>query len=272
MEIQGLAFLPCLWVTWTLTGLCVAYTVTIIEGHAPTYFLYISETGSYSPESVIFTTVFMLSSILGATTIYFQYKFLDVQSAANEIHCSVSQKVLLAVGLSSCIGTSVVAVFQVEPFPVIHRTGAVVSLGLGAVYNLYQSKYLYQMSLSPPCVCHIRRTLSRMMAGALISFLLLKITLIYELCNGSHCTEICDASAVIAEWLSVLTFLLHYLTYYTDFQVGLLSDAGQDAVLDSICRSWTTAPGIPAARVTSSGCAMKLTVTAEKAAGHSNPL
>lgn len=183
MEIQGLAFLPCLWVTWTLMGLYVAYAVTIIEGHAPTYLLYISETGSYFPESIVFTTVFMLSSVLGAATIYLQYKFLDIQSAAIEIHCSGSQKLLLVVGLSSCIGTATMAAFQVEPFPRIHRTGAVVSLGFGTVYNVYQSKYLYQMSLSNPYVCHI-----------------------------------CDTSAVISEWLSVLTFMLHYLTYYTDFQ------------------------------------------------------
>ncbi|XP_073495575.1 DNA damage-regulated autophagy modulator protein 1-like [Phyllobates terribilis] len=218
MEIQGLAFLPCLWVTWTLMGLCVTYTMTILEGHAPTYMLYISETGSYFPESNVFTTVFMMSSILGAMTIYFQYKFLDIQSAAIKIPCSTSQKILLIVGLSSCIGTSVVAVFQVEHFHGIHRTGAIISLGLGTVYNVCQSKYLYQMSLSNLYVCHIRMALSLIMAGSLITFLLFKITLIYELCTRGHCKKVCDTSAVISEWLSVLTFMLHYLTYYKDFQ------------------------------------------------------
>ncbi|XP_073422754.1 DNA damage-regulated autophagy modulator protein 1-like [Dendrobates tinctorius] len=218
MEIQGLAFLPCLWVTWTLMGLCVVYTMTILEGHAPTYMLYISETGSYFPESNVFTTVFMLSSILGAITIYFQYKFLDIQSAAIKIHCSTSQKILLVVGLSSCIGTSVVAAFEVEDFRVIHRTGAIISLGFGTVYNVCQSKYLYQMSLSNLYVCHIRMALSLIMAGSLITFLLFKIILIYELCSRSCCKKVCDTSAVISEWLSVLTFMLHYLTYYKDFQ------------------------------------------------------
>ncbi|XP_069807114.1 DNA damage-regulated autophagy modulator protein 1-like isoform X1 [Dendropsophus ebraccatus] len=218
MEIQGLAFLPCFWATWTLLGLFVAYTVTIIEGHAPTYLLYISETGSYFPESVVFSTVFMLSSILGAATIYLQSRFLDIQSAAIEDHCSIAQKVLLVVGLSSSIGTFTVAVFQVEAFPVVHRTGAVMSLGLGTIYNIYQSKCLYRMSLSNPYVCHIRMTLSLTMTVTLITFLLFKIPLLYQLCNGSPCEEICNASAVISEWLSVLTFMLHYLTYYTDFQ------------------------------------------------------
>ncbi|XP_069807115.1 DNA damage-regulated autophagy modulator protein 1-like isoform X2 [Dendropsophus ebraccatus] len=198
MEIQGLAFLPCFWATWTLLGLFVAYTVTIIEGHAPTYLLYISETGSYFPESVVFSTVFMLSSILGAATIYLQSRFLDIQSAAIEDHCSIAQKV--------------------EAFPVVHRTGAVMSLGLGTIYNIYQSKCLYRMSLSNPYVCHIRMTLSLTMTVTLITFLLFKIPLLYQLCNGSPCEEICNASAVISEWLSVLTFMLHYLTYYTDFQ------------------------------------------------------
>ncbi|XP_040267998.1 DNA damage-regulated autophagy modulator protein 1-like [Bufo bufo] len=218
MEVQGLAFLPCFWVTWTLIGLSVTYAITIFEGHAPTYLLYISETGSYFPESAVFTTVFSLSAILGAATIYLEYRFLDIQSAALDLHCSTAQKVLLMVGLCSCTGTSIVAVFQVDPFPVIHRTGAIVSLGLGAVYNLCQSKYLYRMSLSTLHLCDIRMTVSIMMAAALIIFLLFKITLIYELCNERHCEEICYTSAVISEWLSVLTFMLHYLTYYTDFQ------------------------------------------------------
>ncbi|XP_056401530.1 DNA damage-regulated autophagy modulator protein 1-like [Hyla sarda] len=217
MEIRGLAFLPCFWVTWTLVGLFVAYAVTVAEGHAPTYLLYISETGSYFPESAVFTAVFMLSSILGAATVCVEYKFLDIRSAAIGIHCAMSQRVLLVVGLSSCIGTFTVAAFQVEAFPVIHRTGAVMSLGLGSLYNLCQSKSLYRMSLSDPYVCHIRMTLSLMMAASLITFLLFKIPLIYQLCNG-RCEEICHTSAVTSEWLSVLTFMLHYLTYYTDFQ------------------------------------------------------
>ncbi|XP_075139650.1 DNA damage-regulated autophagy modulator protein 1-like [Leptodactylus fuscus] len=218
MEIQGLAFLPCLWVTWTLIGLCVAYAVTLLEGHATTYFLYISETGSYFPESAVFTTVLMLSSILGAATIYLVYKLLDLQSAAIDIPGPISQKILLVLGTFSCLGTSTVATFQVEPFPVIHRTGAVMSLGLGVIYNLCQSRYLYCMPLSSPYVCHVRMTLSLMMAATLTTFLFFKITLIYELCDGRSCKEICDVSAVISEWLSLLMFMLHYLTYYTDFQ------------------------------------------------------
>ncbi|KAG8560089.1 hypothetical protein GDO81_014782 [Engystomops pustulosus] len=218
MEIRGLAFLPCLWVTWTLVGLSVAYIMTIVGGHAPTFLLYVSETGSYFPESVVFTTVFMVSTILGASTIYFQYKFLDIQAAAIEVPWFMYQKILLVLGLCSCVGTSMVAVFQVEPFPVIHRTGAVLSLGFGAIYNVFQSRYLYRVSLSNPYVCHIRMALSLVTTGALITFVLFKIILIYKLCTRGQCEEVCDTTAVISEWLSVLTFMLHYLTYYTEFQ------------------------------------------------------
>ncbi|XP_075048103.1 DNA damage-regulated autophagy modulator protein 1-like [Mixophyes fleayi] len=218
MELEGLAILPIFWVFWTLGGLFLAYFLTINQGHASTLLVYISEMGNFYPEAIVFAAVLTVSAILGAVTTYILYRFMTIQAANKEIHHPLLQKILLAIGWISSIGTLVVAAFPWEPHPYIHRSGAAVAFGFGVLYNIFQSIYLYKISFSSRYTCHIRMVLSALMAMTLLIFLVCKIPLLMDLCQGSKFAEICDVSAVVAEWITMVGFMMHYLTCYTDFQ------------------------------------------------------
>ncbi|XP_063803129.1 DNA damage-regulated autophagy modulator protein 1-like isoform X2 [Pseudophryne corroboree] len=187
--MKGLAIVPCFWVFWSLNGLFVAFNMTLTNGHAPTYLVYISETGSFFPESVLFTVVFSVSSVLGACTVYIMYRFMTLRSTDNQTQQLLCQRILLAIGLTSCCGTGTVAMFQVITHPYIHGAGAAVAFGFGAIYNIVQSIKLYQTSFSSRRVCHVRMALSVLMVIALIIFVACKIPLLMGWCGGDQCIK-----------------------------------------------------------------------------------
>ncbi|XP_073498343.1 DNA damage-regulated autophagy modulator protein 1-like [Phyllobates terribilis] len=201
MEIRGLALLPILWILWTLLGLCVLAALTIISGHNK--YPYISDTGKQYPESVIYTVIFMVNSILGAGIAYIQYRFMIIQSEPSEKRYIICQKILLIVGWIVCIGTAVNAVYSVKTNPTAHRIGAGMAFFLLAMYNLCQSVYLYKRSFSSRCICHFR------LAAALMTILSLLIL---------SCVKIFYMTGMIAEWTGLVGLVMHQLTNYTDFQ------------------------------------------------------
>ncbi|XP_073498356.1 DNA damage-regulated autophagy modulator protein 1-like [Phyllobates terribilis] len=178
MEIRGLALLPILWILWTLLGLCVLAALTIISGHNK--YPYISHTGKQYPESVIYTVIFMVNSILGAGIAYIQYRFMIIQSEPSEKRYIICQKILLIVGWIVCIGTAVNAVYSMKTNPTAHRIGAGMAFFLLAMYNLCQSVYLYKRSFSSRWIFYM--------------------------------------TGMIAEWTGLVGLVMHQLTNYTDFQ------------------------------------------------------
>ncbi|XP_073498347.1 DNA damage-regulated autophagy modulator protein 1-like [Phyllobates terribilis] len=215
MEIRGLALLPILWILWTLLGLCVLAALTIISGHNK--YPYISDTGKQYPESVIYTVIFMVNSILGAGIAYIQYRFMIIQSEPSEKRYIICQKILLIVGWIVCIGTAVNAVYSVKTNPTAHRIGAGMAFFLLAMYNLCQSVYLYKRSFSSRCICHFRLAAALMTILSLLTVAVNLCAIFFQLCNGL-CMTIFYMTGMIAEWTGLVGLVMHQLTNYTDFQ------------------------------------------------------
>ncbi|XP_069587293.1 DNA damage-regulated autophagy modulator protein 1-like [Ranitomeya imitator] len=194
MEIRGLAFLPILLISWTLLGICVLLSLTIISGHSN--YPYISDTGKAFPESVIYTVVFTVISILGAGIAYIQYRFMIIQSEPSEKRYIICQKILLIIGWIVGIANIINAVFSMKINPTAHRIGAGMAFFLLAIYNISQSAYLYKRSFS---------------TGADLGIYF------FQLCSGL-CKTIFIMSGMIAEWMGFVSLIMHQLTNYTDFQ------------------------------------------------------
>ncbi|KAM3936018.1 DNA damage-regulated autophagy modulator protein 1-like [Leptodactylus fuscus] len=188
MEIRGLAFLPILWSIWMLLGLSTLFAVTVILGHET--HPYISATAARLPESVIYTVVFMVSSILGAGIVLLQYKFMIIRTEPSEKRHLIGQRILLAIGWISCIGSALNAVFPVNVNLTAHDIGSGLGFGCADIFNLCQAILLYKRSFSSRRMCHIR----------------LALTLV-----------ISDAGMVV-EWVQMFCLVIQQLTNYTDFQ------------------------------------------------------
>ncbi|XP_075699521.1 DNA damage-regulated autophagy modulator protein 1-like [Rhinoderma darwinii] len=212
MEIKGLAFLPILAFHLCLGGILLCYTLTLDQDNGR-LMIYISETGARYPQSVLFTTVLVGTAILGFALAFAQYKFMTLRAAACDMKQEWAQKILLGVALTSCIGIVLTGSFTMFEYEIIHKTGAVLAFGCGAVYNLVQSKYLYKLSFSRRYVCHVRMAVSVITAITAVICAASRIPVIGHLCEDIPCVEICNMVAIITEWLTLFFFLLTYLTY-----------------------------------------------------------
>ncbi|XP_075142356.1 DNA damage-regulated autophagy modulator protein 1-like [Leptodactylus fuscus] len=171
MKIRGLAFMPLLWVTWSLLGLCALVALTMILGHEKRP--YISDTGKAFPESVVYMVVFLVSSIIGAGVASIQYKFMILRCEPSEKRYIIFQRVLYVIGWTVCIGTAINAIFSVKTGATAHRIGAGLAFVFGALYNLCQAACLYKRSFSSRRMCHFR------LALALVTIVILLICILY---------------------------------------------------------------------------------------------
>ncbi|XP_073454058.1 DNA damage-regulated autophagy modulator protein 1-like [Aquarana catesbeiana] len=217
MEVQGLEFLPILMAVWTFFGFIILYVLTILNGHAESYFLYISETGDYFPESVLFMVVFAVSAVLDAILSYCMYRYYAMKSSESQ-HCYPHlQYTILGLGWIACVGTVIVAIFPAVTHPVPHRIAAAISFLGSAIHNTCQAIFLYKLSFNSRLMCHLRMSISIITVLCLITFFL-SCLIWWQICSGSLCLDITGKIAIITEWIGAIGILVYKLTHCVDFQ------------------------------------------------------
>lgn len=94
-----------------------SYMIAIVLGHVEVEFPYISDTGTHTPESCIFSQMLNIVSFLVALTIYVRYKHVEQYYRDSNLTIE-SESILklnrraLFVGMASSFGLSIVANFQ----------------------------------------------------------------------------------------------------------------------------------------------------------------
>ncbi|XP_069812668.1 DNA damage-regulated autophagy modulator protein 1-like [Dendropsophus ebraccatus] len=156
---------PVIWVIWNLWGLYVLVLLTVLSGHNRKPF--ISDTGIQPPESVVYTAVFLVSSILGPGVAFLHYKFMIHRSEPSEKRFIIGQRILFTIGWIVCIGNSVNAVFSMRSNHTAHRIGAGTAFVDMATYNFCQAVCLYNRSYGSRLMCHVR------LAAALVTNVIL---------------------------------------------------------------------------------------------------
>ncbi|XP_069813608.1 DNA damage-regulated autophagy modulator protein 1-like [Dendropsophus ebraccatus] len=215
MQIRGLAFVPVAWGLWSLWGLYMLVILTVISGHNHKPF--ISDTGIQSPESVVYTIVFMVLSILGPGVAFLQYKFMLYRSEPAEKSFVIIQRILFVIGWIVSFGTTVNAIFSVRSNPLAHRIGAGIGFVGTAIYNVCQAGLLYRTSYSSRLMCHIRLAAALGTIVILVLFAVGMGSFYSELCTG-QCSEIFYLPVLVSEYVGFCGLTLHQLFSYTDFQ------------------------------------------------------
>ncbi|XP_056416032.1 DNA damage-regulated autophagy modulator protein 1-like [Hyla sarda] len=215
MEIQGLGFLPLLWVTWNLLGLSTVVTLTIALGHNRQPF--ISDTAVGHPEWIIYKVVFFGAPIIGVAVAYLQYRFMFLRSEPSAKHFRIYQKILFTLGCIVCIGTALNGIFTMGNNPTIHRISSGMAFFCGAIYNMCQAGFLYKRSYSSRILCHIRLASTLVTSVVLLLFSAGQVSFYMELCIG-HCEAIIYVPVLVAEYLGFCGVTLYQVTSYTDFQ------------------------------------------------------
>ncbi|KAL1497689.1 hypothetical protein ABEB36_008607 [Hypothenemus hampei] len=133
---------------FAITSLIIGTTVitfylSYVQYKHVTYILpYISDTGTFPPESCIFGQALNVAALLIGVVIYIKYlqvKELVEKHPLSSINASLLNKVTLFFGLTASLGISFVANFQETNTFYFHWFGASLTFGGGAVYLTLQT-------------------------------------------------------------------------------------------------------------------------------------
>ncbi|CAH0552919.1 unnamed protein product [Brassicogethes aeneus] len=119
----------------TITTVSLAY----YYGHITYYVPYISDSGTYPPESCIFAQSLNIISALMAFIIYVRYLQVNEIITRSTARLESYNKICLILGFIACLGVSLVGNFQETNTLVIHWIASTMAFGGGSLYQLVQN-------------------------------------------------------------------------------------------------------------------------------------
>lgn len=132
--------LPILFGFWLPVTIFITYTVSVLTDHVPLVLPYISDTGSWAPESCIFGILLTLGALIMFTIMYIRYKQVEYLQEKNEFSKIFNRLNYWSfyVGVISVFGGLIVANFQVGLIFFVHIMGAGICFGFGTLYQILQ--------------------------------------------------------------------------------------------------------------------------------------
>lgn len=203
---------------------------------------YISEGGTFSPESCVFSMLTNVTSILLGIIIYIRFRQIERLlyhhvSLLNPV--AKRNAVALWFGLAACFGLSMVANFQLTKLPQVHYIGAFSCFGLGTVYFWIQGFISYSVRSYSG---------SKQMAyGRFVMAAISTCTFCAAVFTSCKSTEIifdeehpvsCRYKNIsaIAEWIIATTFCIFILSFTSEFKAVII-ERPVVTVIRNECRS-----------------------------------
>ncbi|XP_031332635.1 DNA damage-regulated autophagy modulator protein 2-like [Photinus pyralis] len=224
---------PSLMCLWFLFTLIITYSISVGKKHAYKIFPYVSDTGTYSPESCIFSQLINLGTLIMLLNMYLRYRQVELVSELHDTDCSKLNRTSMWLASIGCLGMSIVANFQKMNMRGIHFFGAVLVLGGGVLYTIYQARisYAFRNLETKPNSCGIAR--NTVIARIVISATC--VILFFILIGFGYASEkdfegdliwwtpddsgyVPHVIATISEWIIILLISLFILSYTKEFK------------------------------------------------------
>ncbi|KAI1295460.1 DNA damage-regulated autophagy modulator protein 2 [Halotydeus destructor] len=225
----------------------VTYIIAVLLGHVEIYFPYISDTGTHTPESCIFSQCLNIVSFLVALTVYVRYK--QIEQYYRDHLSPESSKILsrnliaLWLGWVSAFGLSVVANFQETNVFRVHMIGAMTCFTFGLLFAWLQTIMSFQMIgvVNTVHVARIRMFLSTIMTFSYATSMICGPRAFKEF-HGKDPTNwhyddggwTLHVISTVAEWISALSLDFFILTFVREMHLISLSSPRVMFVIDSI--------------------------------------
>ncbi|KAK3594033.1 hypothetical protein CHS0354_040791 [Potamilus streckersoni] len=129
----------------------VTYGIAVAYGHVDPGFPYISDTGTLSPESCAFGQLLNIGALLCSIVIYTRYKQIEkfYRDKSSRTKLLRLNKGCFILGLSACLGLSIVGNFQETNVEIVHTIGAFLAFGFGGTYGYIQAAMSFRMMEVP---------------------------------------------------------------------------------------------------------------------------
>ncbi|XP_066944363.1 DNA damage-regulated autophagy modulator protein 2 [Macrobrachium rosenbergii] len=207
----------------------ITYTLSVLLHHTEPDFPYISDTGTYSPESCIFGQALNIGALVILVTIYVRYRQIAelYHNHSSSSHIVRLNRIGLFVGSVAALGISVVANFQETNVFYVHITGALMAFGLGTGYLWVQALCSYQTHplVNSLAMAHIRLSLATV---ASICFLAgcVCASIAHSQFNGNDPTKWYPkdggwgfhVASTASEWICAASFSIFMLTLVDEFK------------------------------------------------------
>lgn len=228
MSCKRIYFLPLIVCIAVPVSFLMTYTIAVLNEHVEPGFPYISETGSFSPESCIFGQILNVAAFLTAVCIYVKYQQIKNCTDMATSESGVSHrfnKVALAFGLVSCTGLDIVANFQESNVIVVHMLGAFLCFASGTIYFILQVWISYKIpSLTSKFMLWTRAFLVGICILTTISTIITGILAFFEYQGSIRQKwkpedggwELHLASA-ISEWILCMTYSVLIFSFVPEF-------------------------------------------------------
>ncbi|XP_057324611.1 DNA damage-regulated autophagy modulator protein 2 [Microplitis mediator] len=144
----NLHYLPIFMFIALPASFIITYIIAVINGHVVPGFPYISDTGTFPPESCLFAQFLNIIAVIMCITIYIRYAQIKEISSTYQLstYWQKFNRISLIVGIISTIGMSIAGNFQETSNLIIHLIGAVLCFGGGTVYIWLQAVYSYRLN------------------------------------------------------------------------------------------------------------------------------
>lgn len=225
---QGLCALPAALVVWTSASFVFAYITAVVLGHVDPLLPYISDTGTTAPERCVFGIMLDVSACLGVFTVYVRYK--QVGALCSSSRLLSLNLVGLFFGVLSSFGMCVVANFQKTALFPVHLLGAVLTLGVGALYVLVQTviSFWMQPEVHSKSLFKTRLLLTLWTYCSIICMFVSSVVMYSSLpdvdvAHKLHWTPgetgyTAHLVSSVSEWSLAFSFISFFLTFIRDFQ------------------------------------------------------
>ncbi|KAJ9583728.1 hypothetical protein L9F63_021927 [Diploptera punctata] len=231
MVLTKLYFLPVVIFVTIPTTFLITYSVSVWDGHVNPELPYISDTGTFSPESCIFGQFLNIAAFVLSICVYLRYLEVKHYPELSGSGLAISPKLNRAtfiLGQLSCLGLDLVANFQETNVPAMHMVGANLLFVIGTIHFLLQVYISRKMpELVPKNLVVIRAVLVLICAVTTLITVPTTLLAIYEYKgpkddrikkwtpeDGGYDLHLVSAAA---EWILTLAYCLLILTFAPEF-------------------------------------------------------
>ncbi|XP_055298022.1 DNA damage-regulated autophagy modulator protein 1-like [Sitodiplosis mosellana] len=184
---------------------------------------YISEGGTYPPESCIFSELINMASVFLGLIIYIRYRQIE---RLLYHHVSLLEQVArknvvsLWIGLMACIGLSIVANFQLTKLPQVHYFGAFSCFGLGTVYFWFQGfiSYSVRSYTGSMHMTYARLVLATICTCNIFVFISTTCTATEIIFNEREPSCRYKETSAMVEWVMATAFCFFILSFTSEFK------------------------------------------------------
>lgn len=195
---------------------------TILEGH--TFIPYISEGGTYAPQSCVFSQILNVACVLFGITLYTRFRQIKLLMCFHpDLEKSTSRLNYYALwsGSISCTGLNIVANYQLQSLASVHYIGAVVCFASGILYCWLESNISYNVHPHTGSIrmAHIRFTLAAISSYFFFVTVVTSCTFVRNVLHESS-EDGCEylGVSVWSEWIVALVFCFYLLSFSHEFR------------------------------------------------------